>query len=115
MKSILIVDDEIDIREATRAILEDEGYWVDTCGNGVEALSTLSVAKTDLAIIDLMMPRMNGLETIEELSRREGLARLPVILMSAINPTATGRWRAFLKKPFSLEQLLTTVRGIIGA
>jgi CheY-like chemotaxis protein len=115
MKTVLIVDDELDIVEAVKAILEEERYKVVTCGNGREALKCLTETRPDLAILDIMMPVMNGYETLKAIRQQPTLEKLPVLIMSAIPPTLKARDYAgagFLKKPFSLHQLLEKVHAL---
>ncbi|WP_224367150.1 response regulator [Hyalangium versicolor] len=115
MKTVLIVDDELDIVEALKAILEEERYKVVTCSNGREALQGLSETPPDLAIIDIMMPVMNGYETLKAIRQRPELQKLPVLMMSAIPPTMKSKdyaWAGFLKKPFSLNELLKHVHQL---
>ena len=115
MKTVLIVDDELDIVEAVKAILEEERYKVVTCGNGREALKCLEESKPDLAIVDIMMPVMNGYETIKAIRLRTGFAELPILIMSAITPSVKAKeytWAGFLKKPFSLHELLKQVHTL---
>ncbi|ADO71278.1 response regulator [Stigmatella aurantiaca] len=116
MKTILVVDDEFDIAEAVKAILEEDGYQVYACGNGWEALKCLNDLKPDLAILDIMMPRLNGYETLRALRQRPAFAQLPVLLMSAIVPEVKSHehsWSGFLKKPFSLGDLLKQVHQLV--
>lgn len=115
MKTVLIVDDELDIVEALKAILEEEKYKVVTCGNGREALQCLAETRPDLAIVDIMMPVMNGYETLKAIRQKPEFQELPILVMSAITPTVTAKdysWAGFLKKPFSLEQLLKHVHQL---
>lgn len=115
MKTILIVDDELDIVEAVKAILEEERYKVITCGNGREALKCLEDSRPDLAIVDIMMPVMNGYETIKAIRHREDFAKLPILIMSAIVPAVKGKeysWAGYLQKPFSLHELLRQVHTL---
>jgi CheY-like chemotaxis protein len=112
MKTVLVVDDELDIAEAIQAILEDENLRVIICGNGREALARLKEEKPDLALIDIMMPVMNGYETIDAI-RKDGAHQFPILVMSAIQPPKAKAeeqgWAGFLKKPFSLKDLVDTV------
>lgn len=115
MKTVLVVDDELDIAEAVKSILEEERYHVITCGNGREALGCLEETTPDLAIIDIMMPVMNGYETIKAIRKQPAWEKLPILVMSAIQPSVRPQeqgWTGFLKKPFSLRELLDTVRRL---
>lgn len=109
---ILVVDDELDILYAVRGILEDEGYEVTACGSGREALSALSGDRPSLILLDVMMPYMSGYEVLESLRAMPGMADVPVVMMSAVEPREAkgGGWKAFLRKPFHLDKLLTTVK-----
>ena len=115
MKTVLVVDDELDIADAVRSILEDEGYHVVVCANGREALQRLDTARPDLAIVDIMMPVMNGFETIRAIRKHPEFSKLPVLIMSAIDPSVKPPEydsAGFLKKPFSLKDLLARVHHL---
>ncbi|RKH13212.1 response regulator [Corallococcus praedator] len=118
MKTVLVVDDELDIAEAVQAILEEEHFRVILCGNGREALEKLTELKPALAIIDVMMPVMNGYETIDAI-RKDPRHVFPILVMSAIQPprekSAQQGWAGFLKKPFSLEALLESVTRLTSS
>ncbi|RKG49001.1 response regulator [Corallococcus sp. AB011P] len=118
MKTVLVVDDEQDIAEAIQAILEEEQLRVVVCGNGREALARLKEEQPDLAIIDVMMPVMNGYETIDAI-RKDGTHHFPILVMSAIQPPKAKmeeqQWAGFLKKPFSLRDLVDTVERLTSS
>ncbi|MDC0715174.1 response regulator [Stigmatella sp. ncwal1] len=116
MKTILVVDDEFDIAEAVKAILEEDHYRVYACSNGWEALKCLNDLKPDLAILDIMMPRLNGYETLKAIRQQPAFAQMPILLMSAILPEVKSHpysWSGFLKKPFSLRALLEQVHQLV--
>ena len=83
-----------------------------------EALAKLKEEKPDLAIIDVMMPVMNGYETIDAI-RKDGTHHFPILVMSAIQPPRAKmeeqQWAGFLKKPFSLRDLVDTVTRLTPA
>ena len=115
MKTVLIIDDELDIVEAVKAILEEERYKVVTCGNGRDALKCLEDSRPDLAIVDIMMPVMNGYETIKAIRQRTDFEQLPILVMSAIAPAVKAKeytWAGYLRKPFSLRELLKQVHTL---
>jgi CheY-like chemotaxis protein len=112
MKTILVADDEFDMTSTLRAILEGEGYQVETCGNGRETLERVRASRPDLVLMDVMMPLVSGFEVLHAMRRTPGLESVPVVLMSSIAPGVRRedyRWQAFLRKPFGLETLTKTV------
>jgi DNA-binding response OmpR family regulator len=117
MTTVLVVDDEFDILEALRDILELEGYRALGFPNGALALRAMQERPPDLVIADLMMPVMDGLELLKASRADPRLASVPVVLMSALKPRVSQTeygWRAFLQKPFNLEALLALVREQVG-
>ncbi len=81
MKRILVVDDEKHICELYRSELEDEGYAVEVAHSGKEALESVSKNAPDLVVLDIQMPGMDGIETLEKLIGRD--TAIPVILNTA--------------------------------
>jgi CheY-like chemotaxis protein len=114
VRTILVVEDEFDVQQVVADVLRDEGYEVSVCGNGREALASLRKSQPDIIVMDVMMPLLSGLQVLEELQKSPGLKDVPVILMSETSLPSTGPrlWRAFLKKPFRLEQLLEAVKRV---
>lgn len=114
--TILIVDDEFDLANTLRAILMAEGYRPEVYSDGRQALERLeseSLPRPDLVLMDVMMPRLSGLDVLRQMRATPGLDGVPVILMSVISPSvnkADYRWDAFLHKPFSLQTLVKAVR-----
>ena len=112
-KTILIVDDEKDIRISLTGILEDEGYQVMTAASGVEALESARQDLPDLVLLDIWMPGMDGLETLEKLKIL--FPQVTVIMISghgtietAVRSTKLGAFD-FIEKPLSLDKVLITV------
>ena len=81
MKTILLTDDSKNIREYCRVVLEEDGYRVVLAGDGLEALQAFRQETPDLVILDICMPRVNGLETLERL--KAIAPEVPVILFTA--------------------------------
>ena len=116
---ILVVDDDNAIRETLRAILQDEGYPVAVASNGREALECLAaMPPPGLCIVDLVMPVMTGWELCAELARQPGLARVPVLLVSANShldaPPQGLETVHLMKKPISFDRLLEYVERYCG-
>jgi CheY-like chemotaxis protein len=113
-RTIVIVEDDDDIRTDLTELLGEEGYVVRSYRNGKEALEGLSTGSLPrLILLDLMMPVMNGYRFREEQVADERLRAIPVVMMSAdgqAQRNLTGEPpAAFLKKPFNLEALLAIV------
>ena len=115
--SILVVDDDPDIRETLAEALCDGGRRVTTARDGYDALEKLhSVERPCLILLDMMMPRMSGLEFLDQLWRQPDLQDVAVVVMSAHDGLRRqaerhATVRATLKKPFDLDELLSLVNG----
>ncbi|HEX5657457.1 MAG TPA: response regulator [Polyangiales bacterium] len=110
---ILLVEDDLDIRESIKDVLEDEGYLVAEASNGLEALDQLRSALPDLILLDLMMPTMNGIQFRQEMAKDPVWAAIPIVILSA---DADARLKAeslqavdVLEKPVELDRLFQTV------
>ncbi len=112
-KKILVVDDDQDLRDLVRVALERAGYEVLIAPNAVEGLAMLAREGADVALLDIMMPGMDGLEMLSQL--REHDKDLRVIMMTAMSTPSTAvtamREQAsdFLNKPFDMSELLSAV------
>ena len=118
MKTVLLVDDEHAILDALSGILEDEGFRVVTAGNGREALARLGEGTPpDVALVDVMMPVMDGRELLREMQGDPRWRDIPVVLMSAVPQGILERdapltCNGFFQKPFDLWQLLARLREL---
>jgi two-component system nitrogen regulation response regulator NtrX len=117
---ILVVDDEPDIRELVREILEDEGYAVSVARNGETARMAWVAESPDLVLLDIWMPDVDGITLLKEWSN-EGSLACPVVVMSghgtletAVEATRLGA-HDFVQKPLSLAKLLATVSKALEA
>jgi CheY-like chemotaxis protein len=110
-QSILVVEDDDDIRNVMIDVLEAEGYHAEGATNGKEALDLLhSIHKPCLVLLDMMMPIMNGREFLDKVMEDSYLAPIPVLIVSAIaDKTNTTGAVGFLKKPVDLEMVLKMV------
>lgn len=110
LNAVLVVEDNLDIREATVALLREEGHLVFEAENGHEALRVLSDLPEPpcLILLDLMMPVMDGWAFMQNLRETDRLATLPVVVVSAVNGAPAGA-RRFIKKPVPAEVLLQLV------
>ena len=110
--TILIVEDDKDIRESMKDALEIEGYDVITAANGKEGLTVLkTISKTCLILLDLIMPNMSGREFLDTVKADSALSPIPIFVISGVatkdNTEGTIGW---LKKPADLETILTVVK-----
>lgn len=110
MVSVLVVDDESDIREAVSEVLADEGYAVYGAGDGAEALRKARAFHPHLVLLDLMMPGMNGWEFRAAQRGDPELRDIPVVVLSALGRVSGMEAADFIQKPFDLDRLLSAVR-----
>ena len=118
-RTVLIVEDDLDIREALSQVLEFEGYPVVTATNGQEALTYLEHAEAPgLILLDLMMPVMDGWQFRQEQLRHPEWVDIPVVIVSAdgqvSQKAALIGAASYLKKPVELDTLLDTVAQYCG-
>ena len=117
---VLVVDDEPDIRQTVKDILEDEGYVVDVAGSAAAAREARRQRRPDVVLLDIWMPDLDGISLLREWSERGGLP-CPVIMISghgtvetAVEATRLGAWD-FIEKPISLAKLLLVVGHALEA
>ena len=119
MPTILVVDDDRDICEALKIYLAPAGHDVLTAYNGKEALEVLAKEQVDLVLMDIMMPQMDGWETLREIRNNEKTKYLPVIMITAVNEehkiVAGLRHGAddYVVKPFILPNLLARIEAVL--
>ncbi len=111
---ILVVEDEKDLNRVISKRLESEGYSVDRCFDGEEALDFIDVGEFDAIVMDIMMPRINGIEVLKQMRSRNNTT--PVLLLTArdgigdrVNGLDAGA-DDYLIKPFAFEELLARIR-----
>ncbi|MBQ2283587.1 MAG: response regulator transcription factor [Agathobacter sp.] len=113
---LLLAEDEIELSNALVAVLKHNNYSVDPVYNGQDALDYLLNGNYDGAILDIMMPKMDGITVLKNV-RKEGLS-LPIILLTAkseIDDRVTGLDAGaddYLTKPFSMKELLARIRAM---
>jgi two-component system response regulator MprA len=117
MGTVLVVDDEPDIRELVRLNLEIDGHIVFTAGDGAEALELAVGEHPDLVVLDVMMPGLDGLEVCRRL--RAGDEDVPILMLTARDtvPDRVAGLDAgaddYLIKPFAFDELLARVRALL--
>ena len=116
---VLIADDDADILLLVKAILERSGHEVVAVSDGAEALAIVRARKPDLAVLDISMPEVDGLEVLRRLRADPTTSELPVVLLSARAQEADVERgfaigaSAYLKKPFSPRELSEHVAELL--
>jgi DNA-binding response OmpR family regulator len=115
-KRILVVDDDVNVRDVVRRYLEHAGYQVELAGNGEQALSIAATAEPDLVVLDLMLPGVSGLEVCRLLRQR---GQIPVVMLTARgeeDDRITGLQLGaddYIAKPFSPRELVLRVASVL--
>lgn len=115
--TVLVIEDDHDIRVSVRSLLEDEGYEVHTVTNGLAALSALEHGEElpCVIVLDLMLPVMDGWDFAERVRKNPRLARIPIVIMSAYDsPPPPAGAVAFIKKPVNMDALLRAISPHCG-
>lgn len=122
-KKILLVEDDIDLRENMVMLLEYEGYKVTEAEDGAQALSLLETPENslpDLIVLDLFMPVMNGREFLDVIATRSNIAlgKIPVVVVTASEASAQrdleSRTKAVLRKPIDVGSFLDLISSIMN-
>jgi two-component system OmpR family response regulator len=113
MATILVVDDEPGISRFITGALEDEGFEVATAADGQRAVELAAGRRPDMVVLDMMLPRLTGVEVAAEIRRLHG--EVPILLITADGHAQQKAERVgafdFLSKPFDLDRLLSKVLG----
>lgn len=116
---ILVADDSLSARKATSQLITDNGYDVQTAIDGLDALEKIESQKPDLIILDMEMPRMNGVELANHIRNREDLCDLPIMMITS-RSTEKHRQQAgqaginhYLTKPFAEDDLISSIRQLL--
>src|SRR6201995_4530741 len=118
-KTILVVDDDLELSDGLRAMLERQGYRVFQARDGHQAKQQVYAQRPDLVILDMMMPRMGGYPVLEHFKDKDDAP--PIIMMTA-NEGSRHKADAeylgvvdYIRKPFAMERLLETVNKALNA
>ncbi|MBM7614574.1 response regulator [Alkaliphilus hydrothermalis] len=118
-KKILVVDDEEHILELIKFNLEKNGFEVTTKDNGEECIQFLREIPVDLVVLDLMLPGIDGLEVCKKIRTIDGLAKLPIIMLTA-RSEETDRILGlelgaddYMAKPFSVRELVARIKAVL--
>ena len=120
MKKILIVDDEADILEILKFVLESQGYECITASDGEEGLNLAREVKPDLIILDVMMPKINGYKISRLLKYDNKYKNIPILMITArsqeedkIIGEGTGA-DEYITKPFNVDFVVEKVKSYLG-
>src|SRR5499427_8491612 len=118
--TVFIVDDERNIRRTVRMVLEGEGYAVEEASSGEEALARIAEIGADVMLLDVQLPGMSGLETIERIAKLKNLESPPTIIMISGHATLADAVRAtkagaydLIEKPLDRERLMVALRNAL--
>jgi CheY-like chemotaxis protein len=111
-KRVLVADDDSDLRFLTEMALIDAGYEVVTVTNGREVLQHARNASFDIILMDAQMPLMNGFEAYRELSADPATSKIPVVFLTASQPTEDVE---YILKPFDADALPSLIEKFIKA
>jgi two-component system, NtrC family, nitrogen regulation response regulator NtrX len=119
MPNILIVDDEVSIRQSLRGVLEDEGYKVSEAESGEACLERLKLKRCDVVLLDIWLPGMDGLEALEKVRELDDAPEVIIIsghgtIETAVRATKLGAFD-FLEKPLSLDKTLILVKNAVDS
>ncbi|MGC1108106.1 MAG: response regulator, partial [Candidatus Acidiferrales bacterium] len=116
---ILVVEDDKDIVELVRYNLEKDGYQITACSDGATGLAQIRRSPPDLLLLDLMLPKLSGLEICKEIRRDDRLGRLPILMLTARGEEAdrvVGLELGaddYVTKPFSPRELVARVKALL--
>lgn len=116
MKKILIVDDDAEFRSHLIEVLKGEGYLTDSAASAKEAISKSEAHKFDVVLLDFMMPKMSGIDALQEIRKQHPKTKVIMItafatIESAIDAIKRGA-SDYISKPFKINELLTTIRRV---
>lgn len=117
MKKLLLADDDRDLEPLVRVMLKDLGFRIDTAHDGAHALALMEKGKYSVVLLDVMMPKLNGMEVVERLiARSPDLAKRVIVvtaadpkLLHALDRTSIG---GVIMKPFDVDSMMTLVAQV---
>ena len=115
-QTVLVVEDDEDLRRLFRTALTLAGYDVEEAGDGLEALKKIDIAPPSLVVLDLMLPQISGFVVHQEIAAHVLTRQIPVVIItgSSVPLDQTGA-ACVLRKPISPEQLVATVESCLGS
>jgi DNA-binding response OmpR family regulator len=120
-KKILLVEDEKNIVLGVSICLKSAGLHVDVADDGADALKKIEAGKPDLVLLDLVMPRLNGLDALQAMKENDTMKDIPVIVLSAraqeedIQRAMELGAADYMAKPFRPDELLAVIERVLGS
>lgn len=121
MKKILFIEDESALQRAATTVLSDEGYAVLSALDGEVGIRLAQDERPDLILLDIILPKKNGFEVMEELKKDERTSRIPVIILSNLaentdleKALALGATTYLVKINYKLEEVVEKIKNILG-
>lgn len=119
-KKIMVVDDEKNLLILMREILEDAGFNVITAESGKECLNKLKKVKPDLILMDMMMPKMSGYDTIKEIRKNPKTKNLRIVILTVSRIAEVSKFQLtkfniidYINKPFDIKEILDKIKKIV--
>jgi CheY-like chemotaxis protein len=116
-RSILVVDDDINLRQLLRQELEPQGYLIREARDGEDAIAQVKLSKPDLIVLDIMMPKMNGFDMAQVLKNDPETVNIPIVILSVIEERARAaslNVDAYLTKPLDVEILQREIESLLS-
>jgi DNA-binding response OmpR family regulator len=120
-KTVLIVEDEMSMQRALKSRLEGAGYDVRTAADGEKAMATMAEKLPDLVLLDLIMPKIDGITVLRQMKADEGLKNVPVVILTNLSSgdkvaeaMQLGTFDFLVKANYSLDDVLKKVRERLG-
>jgi two-component system OmpR family response regulator len=116
---VLVVDDDLAVRDYLCELLAHEGYAVESAADGAAGLARIAAGGVDLVLLDMILPALDGIELCRQVRARESDVYLPIIMLTALDDEANRRagFAAgaddYVAKPFRIEEVLARVRALI--
>lgn len=116
---VLIAEDEPNILESLRFILDREGWQIDMASDGEQAMALLAQARPHVVILDIMLPKINGFEVLKKIKGDAKLARIPVMILTAKGQDKDRKLAGelgadlFVTKPYSNADLVNQIKGLL--
>lgn len=118
-KTVLVVDDNADVRELIVLILQSHGFFTHAAENGIEALLAIHEFPCDLVLLDLMMPGISGIEVVKKIREVKSRKDLPIVMITAqtsiedVEQAIQCGANSYLIKPFKAEEIIEVIHQLL--